>query len=210
MITIPNNIPIKGIIQVGANDGGELDFFTKHTSNILLFEPVESARNTLIQRINNYPNTNITISDYVVSNTSGPIDFFIAVESGNSSLFDLNPERPAFNQERCKHDCKVTMNSITLDNFFQNNNTLSISDYNYLFMDVQGAEHLVLEGATKSLEYIDYIWMEVSYCEIYLNTLLFNDMTQYCDSLGYALHTHIPSSHDPSQGDVLYIKKSIM
>jgi len=204
----PNNIPIKGVIQVGANDGGELSSFAARTNNILLFEPVQSARDILSGKIKHYPNRNIILSDHIVSNKTGPIDFFIATESGNSSLFDLNPERPIFNQQRCKHDRKVVMNSITLDDFFENNPKVSIENYNYLFMDVQGAEHLILEGASKCLKYIDCIWMEVSYLEIYLKTMLFDDMTKYCESLGYFLHTHIPSSHDPSQGDALYVKIS--
>jgi hypothetical protein len=206
---IPSNINVRGIIQVGANDGGEIPIFLQHTNNILCFEPVDEARNECYNKILNYPNTNITISDYVISNKVGEIDFFIGQASGNSSMFDLNPERPAFHHWN-NHDRKVTMRSTTLDSYFEENNTLDPKNYNYLYMDVQGAEHLVLLGAPNTLKHIDCIWMEVSYFEIYFNTMLFEDMTKLCNSLGYELYYHKESPHNQNQGDALYIKKEIL
>jgi FkbM family methyltransferase len=206
---IPNHKPIKGIIQVGANDGGEIQSFIQHTNNILCFEPVEEARNSCINKSKSYPNFNIIVSDYVISDQTGKVEFYIGQAHGNSSMFDLNPERPAFHHWN-KHDKKVEMNSITLDDFFEQNTDMQVDNYNYLYMDVQGAEHLVLQGAPKVLGNIDFIWMEVSYFEIYFNTMLFEDMTKYCDSLGYNLYYHQPSSANQNQGDALYIKKSLL
>lgn len=39
--------------------------------------------------------------------------------------------------------------------------------YNMLVMDVQGAEHLVLQGATDTLQHIDYVYCEVNRDEVY-------------------------------------------
>jgi FkbM family methyltransferase len=206
---IPNNISIKGIIQIGANDGNEINYFSKHTNNILCFEPVEEARNKCIERAKYCSKSNIIISDYVVSDKTGEVDFYIGQASGNSSMFDLNPERPIFHQWN-KHEKKVKMNSITLDDFFQQYSDIKISDYNYIYMDVQGAEHLVLNGAAKSLNYIDFIWMEVSYFEIYSNTMLFGEMTKLCYSLGYKLYYHKESTSNQNQGDALYVKRNIL
>ena len=153
---IPNNISIKGIIQIGSNDGNEINSFFYHTNNILCFEPVDEARNKCIEISKSCTKSNIIISDYVISDKTGEINFFIGQASGNSSLFDLNPERPAFHQWN-KHEKKVKKNSITLDDFFEKNSNIKASDYNYVYMDVQGAEHLVLNGASKSLKYIDCI-----------------------------------------------------
>jgi FkbM family methyltransferase len=208
-VIIPNNTSIKGIIQIGANDGNEINSFSHHTNNILCFEPVDESRNKCIDISKSCTKSNIIISDYIVSDKTGEVDFYIGQASGNSSMFDLNPERPPFHQWN-KHEKKVKKKSITLDDFFEQNNNIKISDYNYIYMDVQGAEHLVLNGATKSLNHIDCIWMEVSYFEIYFNTMLFDEITKLCDSLGYKLYYHLESTSNQNQGDALYIKKGIL
>ena len=71
-------------------------------------------------------------------------------------------------------------------------------------MDVQGAEHLVIEGASNLLKYIKYIFMEVSYEEIYLGTILFEDMVVFMKSKGFSLLEHTISPHNHNQGDCLF------
>jgi FkbM family methyltransferase len=205
----PANANIKGVIQVGANDGGELETFCCVTRNLLLFEPVDEARQVLLNKVArlNHP-SNIHVSDYVVSNVEADVEFFLGRESGNSSMFDLNPSRPQFHHKNV-HAKKVKKRSITMDRFFQTHgDLLDAANFNYLYMDVQGAEHLVIEGAAETLKHIDYIWMEVSYAPIYFNTMLFYDMCMYCESLGYHLAYHEPSPHNQNQGDALYVKSN--
>jgi FkbM family methyltransferase len=201
------NAPVKGIIQVGANDGGELASFAEVSSNLLLFEPVEQARRVLEQRAAALPpSVRIAVSDLIVSDHDGEVDFFVGRESGNSSMFDLNPARPAAHHHNV-HDRRVRRRSVTLDAFFaEQRGTLSPADYNYLYMDVQGAEHLVLQGATGTLRHIDFIWMEVSYAPIYLNTMMFWDMCHLCESLGYFLAFHEESPWNQNQGDALFVR----
>lgn len=204
---IVNNCEIKGIIQVGANDGGELADFAKVTSNLLLFEPVEKARQELQRRVSDLDRSvNVEISDLIVSDLDGEVDFFIGRESGNSSMFDLNPARPSFHHHNV-HDRLVRRRSITLDSFFSDRHgSLTPASYNYLYMDVQGAEHLVLEGARRTLRHIDFIWMEVSYAPIYLQTMLFWDMCHLCESLGFFLAFHEESRWNQNQGDALFVR----
>jgi FkbM family methyltransferase len=202
-----DKIPVKGIIQVGANDGREINQFINYTKNIICFEPVLEARNRCSQRASQFKNTNIIISDYIISNKIGETEFYVGKESQNSSLFDLNPQRSAIHQ-RNQHDKKIILNSITLDEYFNITPTVNKENYNYLYIDVQGAEHLVLEGATQILKQIDYIWMEVSYFDIYLGTMLFDDITKLLDNLGYELYHH--KEIIEGQGDALYIKKQLI
>jgi hypothetical protein len=67
-----------------------------------------------------------------------------------------------------------------------------------------------LEGASEFLKNVDCIWMEVSYFEIYFNTLLFEDMTDYCKKLGFDLFYHKQSQVNQNQGDALYIKRNLI
>jgi hypothetical protein len=50
MIEYINQIPnVRGIIQVGANSGQEVEFFKKFTNNIILIEPIPQLANCLNQ-----------------------------------------------------------------------------------------------------------------------------------------------------------------
>ena len=152
------------------------------------------------------PSVNVRISDLIVSDTDGEVDFFVGRESGNSSMFDLNPARPAFHHHNV-HDRLVRRRSVTLDSFFAGQQgVVAPSEFNYLYMDVQGAEHLVLEGARQTLRHIDFIWMEVSYAPIYLNTMMFWAMCHLCESLGYFLAFHEESRWNQNQGDALFVR----
>lgn len=201
---------IKGVIQVGANTGDELGLFLAKTNKILCFEPVEAALEILHSKIaqNNLQDT-VIVSDYVVSDQTGEVEFFVSHGcGGNSSLFDLNPDRPEFHLSNF-HEKKVLKKATTLDDFFKDSH-LNSSDYNFIFMDVQGAEHLVLLGAKETLKNIDYIYMEVSYFPIYLNTMIYDDMIKLCDELGYEVIYHKESHDNQNQGDALFRKKGLL
>lgn len=205
---LPDNV--KGIIQIGANTGDELRLFVSKTSKILCFEPVEAALEILNRKIaqDNLQDT-VIVSDYVVSDQTGEVEFFVSHGcGGNSSMFDLNPDRPAFHLSNF-HEKKVFKKSITLDDFFKESH-LNSNDYNFIFMDVQGAEHLVLLGAKETLKNIDYIYMEVSYFPIYLNTMVYDDMIKLCDELGYEVIYHEESHINQNQGDALFRKKGLL
>lgn len=204
---IPNTVPIKGIIQVGAERGNEVDIFVRHTSNIICFEPVEETFGMCVSKSKQYPNHNIHVYNYVISDTIGEVEFFVAKDRQCSSLFDLNPNAAQVHLNNCSQDKKVKYNSITLDGFFKKHiNEVKKEDYNYLCIDVQGAEHLVILGASDLLKNIDFIWMEVSYSELYKNTLLYEDMVKFVEGLGYKLIHNQP--FNDVQGDVLFVKSN--
>lgn len=205
---LPINIFIKGIIQAGANDGAELNRFALFTNNIICFEPVKAARDNLNKSAALIGEKSVSVYNFALSDQTGTVDFFIGQETGNSSLFDLNPARPHFHQKN-QHKERVRIPSITLDDFFRTHNH-NPQDFNYLYMDVQGAEHLVLLGGKETLKHIDCIWMEVSYFEIYNSTMLFEDITKLCHSLGFKLQHHKPSIHNQNQGDALYVRDSLV
>jgi FkbM family methyltransferase len=205
---LPKNAKIEGVIQIGANDGNEIREFQVITDNLIMFEPVPEPREILLRRSLDSTIKNIFIFDYVVCQTNGLSEFFFAKESGNSSILDLNPNRPAFNLERCEHSHKGLIESITLDKFFFiYKDFFRDLKFNLLFMDVQGAEHLVILGGKETLKKIKYIWMEVSYVEIYTGTLLYKNLIKLCNKFGFNLIYHKKSDWDESQGDVLLVNQ---
>lgn len=79
--------------------------------------------------------------------------------------------------------------------------------YNLLMMDTQGAELMVLKGATKTLEAIDYIYTEVNNKELYAGNAMVDDLDSYLLDF-QRVQTHWVADH--GWGDAIYVRKSLL
>lgn len=202
---IEQNFPkdIKGLIQIGASSGQQVKLFIENNvKDMILFEPCDKSYSELEQTVKPYiNNANVITSNYVLSNKTEDVKFFIGQNEHNSSLLDLHPDRPGLHKAINNHDRFEVKKSITLDDYIEQNG-IDSTIYDFIFMDVQGAEHLVLEGANKTLKHIKYIYLEVSFAEIYDGTLLYKDMVDYLSSLGFEI-VWVDTSGHMNQGDIL-------
>jgi FkbM family methyltransferase len=83
---------------------------------------------------------------------------------GGSSVFTLNPDYPG---ERLVQN-EITVNSIALDDY-----AATHAPPDLLWMDLQGAERMVLAGATSVLRHVKVIHLEVMFRPVYLGQPLF-------------------------------------
>jgi FkbM family methyltransferase len=205
---IERNFPkdIKGIIQIGASSGQQLKLFIhNNVKDMILFEPCDKSFVELQETAKQYEEfANITLSNYILSNKKEDVKFFIGQNEHNSSLLDLHPNRPGLHKAINNHDRYEIKKSISLDEYFIETK-INSELYNFLFIDVQGAEHIVLEGCSKTLKHIKYIYLEVSFAEIYAGTLLYPDMVKYLSTLGFDI-VWVDTTGHMNQGDVLFKK----
>lgn len=92
-------------------------------------------------------------------------------------------------------------------NFFENASTIDIPMYrlddiipleakfDFLKMDVQGAEIDVLEGATKIIQTIKWVYLEVSFVNLNEGAPLFDDVYIYLRNLGYRIVDECDSTY---------------
>ena len=85
-----------------------------------------------------------------------------------------------------------------LDTYFNN-----LQDYNFLIIDTQGYELEVLKGAEKSLNFFDYIYIEVNKEEVYENCALFSELDKFLRNHNFHC-SHI--RWWKIWGDALYVK----
>ena len=85
----------------------------------------------------------------------------------------------------------------TLDEYYD-------SQYNFLNIDVQGYELEVLKGATKTLENIDAMILEVNRDEVYENCPLIEDIDNFVGDIGFSRVAEMWQS--VSWGDALYAR----
>jgi len=196
----------RGIIQLGAANGSEVSQINSTSiNNQIYIEPVPVYYEELVYRTQPFLNKNIKCFNVAISDQTGFIDFFLGEAEHNSSIYDLKEDRPSFHQAN-RHRGKISVISYTLDDFFEKNQ-LRAKDYNLLYMDVQGAENLVIQGAKKSLQEIDFVYTEVSYYEIYKGTVIFPEFTKLMQENGFEYLTHFNICE--GQGEATYIRRGI-
>jgi len=196
-------IPTRGVIHVGAHMGEELATYEKMgfkrvlwvEANPVIFNSLTNQRSK--KCILNFENV-------AVSDKEGIFPFFVTNNGQSSSLLKLGRHKQL-------HPWVVETQTIevectTLNNLF---GKYDISEYNFINIDIQGAELMAMRGAREILKHIDAINSEVNLTHVYeecglkaeLDTFLAEyDLTEVSDCF----------KHCPEWGDALYVKKSLV
>lgn len=194
-----NNIDIKGVFHVGAHDCEELLFYNSFgvkNEDIVWIDAVESKVTDATNRgIVNVYNALITDKDDedIYFNVSNNIQSSSILEFGTHSQ-----EHPWV-----VYTDKVLKKSITVDTFFEKND-LDASEYNFWNFDIQGAELIALKGATKSLQYVKALYLEVNEKELYKNCALIDEIDEFLSKHNFKRVLTKFTQH--GWGDALYLK----
>ena len=145
---------INSICLVGGYKGHELPILLKNYPNttIDVFECSDRYFDKLKKRARR--NNRITPIKKAVSNTIGETTFYETNLTGSGSLLKVGPlAQESFG---AKQEESFAVQTITLDSYY-NDRPIDV-----LWIDVQGAELLVLSGAEKLLKNVQAVFIEVS------------------------------------------------
>jgi hypothetical protein len=99
---------------------------------------------------------------------------------------------------------KISVTSKTLDTLFEENN-IDAKKYNFLNIDIQGAEYLAFLGSNKTLEKIDYVYSEVNEGTLYKDCGLISDIDNLLSKYGFK---RVETDMSPWEwGDAFYVKE---
>lgn len=181
------------VVDVGASHG-----IWSHTASQLFPEATFYLVDPLISRYEqaarNYYLKNIPKSKFfelAVSNAAGQLSFQVSPDLYGSSLL-----KPA--DFRDYETVSVAVK--TLDQLAHEEN---ITGRGILKLDVQCAEHLVLEGAKKFLDQVDLIIAELSFIRYDENALVFLQMINLLDELGFRYYDETGEWRSPIDGTLL-------
>lgn len=201
----------KGILQVGASYGQELESFMNHgVNNALLIEPLPQPFayiSDICRKIPGYIAFNGLCSE-----ASGQEHKFHIASNGGQSSSILTPDKHKDMFSHVKFGDQVLMQSTTLDEIlsFLNSSGYSgiIENLDTLYMDVQGAEFRVLLGSPRTLKQINYIYTEIIRGGLYQGM---HSLDTYCSLLeaqGFTLNNL--NFNEYHHADMLFIRKSIL
>jgi 2-O-methyltransferase len=185
------NIKPSVFLEIGAHFGTETKKF-RHMlpdSTIIAFEPdprnLEVLRGEGVDQI-------CTLEDVAISNENGEVEFYLS--SGDcknwatdpilrnndwSASSSLKKPKEHLNFHRwITFDEKVKVKSIRLDDY----EPLKEKIVDFIWMDVQGAEDLVFEGAKETLKRTRYVYTEYNNSEMYEGQLNLQQITELLGS----------------------------
>lgn len=157
------NIKPKGIIHIGAHLCQEREIYKNagcDDSSVLWIEGNPDIYNRARQM---FPDINIY--NALISDKDSTVDFIVTNNDGASSSFlelgeHLIHHPDVFEVERKK------MKTIDFGSFVSDNN-IDMNMYDFLIMDIQGAELHALKGMIPLFKYFNGIYLEVNNSEIY-------------------------------------------
>lgn len=193
------------LIDVGANKGQfSLAFRAlRPDAHIVAFEPLDGEADTY-QRVF-AGDAKVTLHRTALSDHVGEAEFHVTDRADSSSL--LKPgvrQAEAFgvNEQRL---IRIPLNR--LDAYLPE---LPRQAPIMLKIDVQGAELQVLKGCT-SLDFIDYIYVELSFVELYEQQPLFDEVFEHLRERGFRLagvFNQAMTSYGPTQADCLFKREA--
>jgi FkbM family methyltransferase len=193
---------VYGIIHIGAHDCEErykyLFKFNNITDNDIIW--IDALKNKVDAIKSQHPE--IRIFNECISNTDNETVIFNVTNNLQSSSF-LKLKEHLHEHPDIYEVEKIEMKTKTLTTFYNENN-FEYSQYNFMALDIQGAELLALKGAGDILNSIDYIYIEVNTKELYENCGLLEDVEDYLGKFNFRRQTIYMTEH--GWGDAFYVK----
>lgn len=206
-----NEYFVNGAIHVGACRGEEIiPYQDMGIKNVIWIEPNPEVFEEMKIYLNDVGAAVESFAlQYAASNVDheivdfnlyyGPDAGHLVGNKGCSSLLTAKGRFESWYQKTIK------VETITIDTLLEENN-FNLYDYQLLNMDVQGAEMLVLEGASKVLDSVNYISTEATWSNPdYIGNIMYDDLKLFLESKGFREEEII--DHGPDWGDALFVRK---
>lgn len=191
----PAYIPSRGILHVGAHTFEEAPLYHSlgvPEERILWIEAnpdlvPKKATNVVCAAIGNQDDVEAT--------------FFITNHLQSSSLLKLKTHRDA--HPWVHETSQRRVQTVTLNTLLRRH-SLPPDTFDFINLDIQGAEKMALEGATELLPHLRSIYTEVNVAELYEDCAQMDDLDAFLSPYGFRRVETVITEH--GWGDAFYIK----
>jgi len=169
------------ILHIGANRGQEASYYESLNLNVLWVEADPQVEVELSKHIEKFKNQ-YSIAALLLDKPGLQKEFNVFNNSGlSSSIFNL-AHNSGFEKSNLKVSEIKLLKSTTIDELSA---SVNLQMYTHWILDVQGAELLVLQGATKSFTFCRSMTVEVSTREVYKGGVSYNNLKNYLGNYGF-------------------------
>lgn len=196
-----------GVLQVGANVGQEVDAIAGSGAEVaVLVEPLKGPYTALAEKVRGRKGL-IAVRCLCSSTTGAIVRFNVASNEGMSSSI-LEPLAHVDIVPEVSFPGAIELRTIPVDDLIADmalKMSRPFSRINTMILDVQGAEHLVLQGATRTLRHVHHIYTEVNLGGLYRNDMALDALQQFLSERGFQI-TWLELSRK-GWGDALFTRR---
>ncbi len=198
-----NKYEIDLILDVGASTGYWAGNLRKnhYKGRIISFEPQDSAYKKIAARAKS--DLNWDVVKVALGDKDEEADFHLSKYSESSSLSEmLKSHQDAFPESHFTNE-KIQVKVQKLDTLLPSIQRKEVNIFAKI--DAQGFEQKILFGASKSLNKIKMLQLEMSFKKLYTDDVLFQEMYQYMYDLGFCLIHISPGFKNEKTSELLQV-----
>ena len=180
----------KGVIHIGANFGQEAkDYYDNGAEEVIWIEANPKSMDTLSSHLSQFVKQNplFILNECMSDQDDQEVIFNISNNEGQSSSF-LDLEYHKIAHPDVFYVDTIPLKTKTLNTIFKDLEGLPdfIPDkFTFLNGDIQGAELLMLKGATEILPKLNCLYLEVNEKELYKGCGLVNEIDEFVKQFGF-------------------------
>jgi FkbM family methyltransferase len=193
------NIKFKGILHVGAHECEEIVYYDKYLQRdkVLWIDALVDKVALCKQRY-----SDILIENAVVSDVIETVVFHRSNNDQSSSILNLGIHK--IHHPHIYYTNEFEVQTQLLSNILADAKYSNIN-FNFINLDIQGAELKALRGMEQYLDNIDYIYTEVNEDYVYENCGLITELDDYLGKWGF-VRKETQWCGNTKWGDAFYIK----
>lgn len=192
----------KGIIHIGAHILEEREEYLRHGCTNTIW--IEANPHLFPRLLSQLSGTAEKVFSYAICDKSNQMsNFKITNNNESSSILDLDKHK--IHHPHIHIVAETEVETKRIDDLFLENN-LDIDAYDFVNLDIQGAELLALNGFGVLLKKIKFIYTEVNKAYLYKSCALVEEIDEYLKKFGFERVETVWTEFE--WGDALY-KKTI-
>lgn len=178
----------KVIVDIGANNGNDTDFYLKKGFNVISIEADPTLCDLISQRFQGYPRNRLTIINAAISDKPGEVELFVNLDHREwSSLARDSKATDASALTGCRTNFEThKVNAISLDDALKD-----IDNLYYVKIDIEGEELKAINSLTNNSNLPHYISFEVNCHRL--------EILKKLNELGYTEFQLVRQGHDHLQ-----------
>ena len=198
----PFGVHISGIIHVGANTGHEFASYAQAgIGTVVYVEPTPAAFGILQSRVVQQDGHH-AIQAVCSSAVGQQVTFNVASNGAeSSSLFELGNHGILY--PNIGYTDRLQLTTTTVDRIVETR--FADKTLNLLVIDVQGAELLVLQGASRTLDKVEAVYCEIADVSLYEGSCTWPEISAFLDGHGFRLKYLAINAHN--WGNALFLKE---
>lgn len=201
-----HGITPRGVIHVGAHQAGELEDYLRMGFSRILYVEANPALIPGLRAKAQAHRGKVIIVHAAASDIDGTVLLRVTSMDQSSSILPLAKHKDIY--PTIREVAQVEVRARCLDTLLAEEG-LRAEDFNFLNLDIQGAELMAMRGARRLLANIEAVNTEVNLQELYQGAGLLGELEQFMAKLGFGRAAMVTPWH-PSWGDAFYVRKPIV